>query len=121
MIRIVGLQRSSNARDEFILLQNQGSMRVRLRGHAVVAECSLDADHGPRIYVFSDDEYIGPGMFIALRTGLTTKRWARDDAGYSTYYTCMGCTQPAWSDCEGELFVLAPQHIYAPKSAAVVL
>lgn len=120
MIRIVGLQRSDNAREEFIVLQNQGSLRVRLRGHAIVAECSLDSDSGPRMYVFSDDESIGPGMYVVLRTGLTTRRWCRDSNGYSTYYTCMGCTAPVWSECEGELYVLAPQHIYSPKPAAVL-
>jgi hypothetical protein len=48
MIRIVGIERSSDAQNEFILLQNQGHMRAHLRGHAIIADKCL-----PKTNMFS--------------------------------------------------------------------
>jgi hypothetical protein len=122
MIRIVGVQKSDKVGQEFVLLQNQGSMRVRLRGHVVVAENALsDCGYSNAIHIFSDDVEVMPGWYVLLRTSLGEPRWSSTSEGQRVFYTYMNRESPVWQDTEGHLHLLAPQHSFMERSAEAVL
>lgn len=122
MIRIVGVQRSENIGQEFILLQNQGSMRVKLKGHAVVSESALvPGKAGSAVHLFTDDEVIMPGQFVLLRTCMGSSHWTLTTEGQRVYYTHMDRIGPVWNHHSGPLHVLAPQHSYCERSVEAIL
>ncbi|MBS1723171.1 MAG: hypothetical protein JSS66_09500 [Armatimonadetes bacterium] len=121
MIRIVGVQKSPNIGQEFVLLQNQGSMRVSLRGHAVVADTVLtDPNASPAIHLFSDDEFIFPGQYVLLRTCPGGAHWTMTSEGHRVFHTSMGRLGPVWDKVSGPIHVLAPQHTYCERTAEVL-
>ncbi|RYG28709.1 hypothetical protein EON81_28040, partial [bacterium] len=79
MLRIVGVQKSERVQHEFVLLQNQGGLRMGLMGHAVMAGGLVDGEtfaQAPDVHVFSEEEQIPAGTFVMLSTGPGTTRWA---------------------------------------------
>lgn len=122
MIRIVGLQRSESARQEFVLLQNQGSLRLNLRGHLVVSEAALeDGDLTYAAHAFSDDVLVPPGMYVLLFTGNGESRWARSRDGAIVYYAYMNREQPVWDRAPGPLHLLSTQHTFSERAPALLL
>ncbi len=118
MIRLVGLQLDTEAGSEFLLLQNQGSMRQHLRGHAVAAESAFD--QGPlsnAFHLFSEDIYIPSGAFVMLRSDHQEPRWARTRDGALLFITGMSRTRGVWVDCPGVLHVLCTQHSLKESTA----
>lgn len=116
MIRIVGVQRDPRIGQEFVLLQNQGNMRVNLKGHAVVAEVALlDPDTLHALHLFRDNEDIMPGQFVLLRTCPGEGHWITTQEGTRVYYAYMNRTQSVWDSCEGALHILFPQHTYVER------
>ena len=76
MIRIVGIQRSNHPSEEFVILQNQGSLRIQLRGHVLVSELAVaTGSFSAGAFIFSDDALIPAGMFVLLATGEGESRW----------------------------------------------
>jgi hypothetical protein len=70
VIRIVGLQRNESTTQEFILLQNQGSLRLSLRGHVIVSDAAIEnSDLSFAAHAFNDDVQVPPGMYVLLSTG----------------------------------------------------
>lgn len=120
MVRIVGVQRSEDVAQEFVLLQNQGSMRVSLRGHAVVAESAHGTDRPVAAYVLPDVVDLMPGQYALLRTGRGRPKWSHTDDGFHIYYTYIGREAPVWSDQQGPFHLLAPQHTYSECQREVV-
>ncbi|MBL8065146.1 MAG: hypothetical protein JNM34_04720 [Chthonomonadaceae bacterium] len=120
MIRIVGIQRSDLIGQEFVLLQNQGGMRVTLRGHAVISDESIDGDV-PVMHVFTDDVSVMPGQFVLLRTCPGAAHWSSTAEGQRVYYTYVGRLAPLWSATKGAIQLLAPQHSYCDRSAEAIL
>lgn len=117
MIRIVGIQRSDDPSSEFVVLQNQGSMRVNLRGHALLDPETMESpDRAPFAVVVQDDIDIPPGHYAVVRTGLGTSRWCHKTEGYHIYYSFLGKTESIWSQRPGRIVVLAPQHTYSDKA-----
>jgi hypothetical protein len=122
MIRIVGVQKSEKPGQEFVLLQNQGSMRIRLRGHAVVADSALSEDGvSYAVHLFSDDVEVLPGWYVLLRTSRGEPRWSSTSEGQRVFYTYMNRAEPVWRRTEGHLHVLAPQHSYVERAAEALL
>lgn len=122
MIRIVGVQRSENIGQEFVLLQNQGSMRVHLKGHAVIADSALlDGPASSAVHLFSDEVDVMPGQFVLLRTCPGNGHWTMTNEGQRVYYTHMERLNPVWSRALGPVHVLAPQHTFCERSAEAVL
>lgn len=118
MIRIVGLNRSPDVRHEFVLLQNQGAMRVALRGHAVLAESLLDGRDQGAMHLFAEDEVVPAGKFVLLFTGPGEPRWARTRDGQLVYHAYMGRREAVWQGVEGAIQLLQPQHRYIDRPAA---
>lgn len=119
MLRIVGVQRNAFAEQEFVLLQNQGSMRIALRGHVVLSECAVDSgDLGGTAHAFRDDVTIPPGHYVILFSGSGVSRWARTKDGGQVYYTYMGRGDSVWQGSEGPLHVLNRVHTYAERREA---
>lgn len=122
MIRIVGVQKSENIGQEFVLLQNQGSMRVKLKGHAVVAESALrSGESNSAVHLFTDETDIMPGQFVLLRTCMGSSHWSMTAEGQRVYYTHMDRIGAVWERHPGPLHVLAPQHTYCERSVEAIL
>lgn len=114
MIRIVGFQRSECAEGEFLLLQNQGSLRAPLRGHAVAAEEAYEGIPWTEcVHLFHDDVNIAPGKFVLLRTCEGIPRWSQSKDGNPVYIAFMNRAETVWSRSRGPLHVLARQHRFA--------
>lgn len=122
MIRIVGVQRHEDPRQEFVLLQNQGAMRVNLRGHALLAECSMDDPSGfQEAYILRDDVYLMPGQYVLVRTSPGTSRWDMRVEGYVTYYTHLNRESSVWDRLGGRIHLLAPQHSYSHRADSILV
>ena len=120
MVRIVGVQRSQDVTQEFVLLQNQGAMRVCLRGHAVVAESAHGVDCPHAAFVLPDYIDLMPGQYALVRTGRGNPRWCHTEDGLHVYYTYLGRDVPVWSNQSGPFHLLAPQHSYIECQKEVV-
>ena len=111
MLRIVGIQRSENSLEEFVLLQNHSSMRMRLRGHILMSEAYLSHYALDSIYAFTDEEMIHPGAFVILHSGSGINRWAKTKQGSMVYMCYVGSRAPLWC-AAGRLQILSTQHTY---------
>lgn len=122
MVRIIGIQRSNTPEREFVLLQNQGTLRANLRGHVVMSEGAVeDGDLSFGAHVFKDDELIPAGMYVVLYSGHGEPRWSRTKEGAMVYYTFMNRSRSVWENTQGPLHVLSPHHTYSERAAAVTL
>lgn len=122
MIRIVGLQRHEDPTQEFVLLQNQGGMRVNLRGHALMAESTIDNSAGLQdVFVINEDVSLQPGQYALVRTCHTSGRWCNKAEGYSVYYLGLGRAVSIWNDIPGPVHLLAPQHTFAERGEPLVV
>jgi hypothetical protein len=122
MIRIVGLNRNENPMQEFLLLQNQGSLRQNIRGLAVVAEASID--DGARangVHLFAESELIPAGCFILLRTGVGIPRWTKTKDGQLIYNAYIGRDESLWINISGPIHVLTPQHTWVERKEHVTV
>lgn len=116
MIRIVAVQRHANPNEEFVLLQNQGSLRTVLRGHVVMSESAISSEMMGRFaHVFGEEEKIPAGMYVLLRTGTGISRWTKTKDGSLVYYAFMGRDRAVWEQSIGPLHLLAPQHTFAER------
>ncbi len=122
MLRIVGVCRSREQRDEFVLLQNQGGLKVCLRGHALVADSAIASGSlADSAYVFTDDEHIPAGLYVLLSTGAGFAQWARTKDGAHVYRAYVGKSRALWADCSGPIHLLCPQHTFAERGEALLL
>jgi hypothetical protein len=122
MLRIIGLQRADHAEQEFILLQNQGSMRVTLRGHSVLGEAAfVHGDLAGNGYAFSEDIQVPPGQYVILFTGTGISRWTKTKDNHMVYHVYMGRRAPFWSAQPLPLHLLAPQHTYTERAEPALL
>jgi hypothetical protein len=122
LIRIVGIQRSEQSSGEFLLLQNQGGLRVNLRGTVVLADLAIEtSSFACGAHVFSDDVNVPPGAFVLLQTGDGEARWTKTKEGAMVYYTYMGRREPVWNRVTGPLHVLCAQHTYTERKEYATL
>lgn len=118
MIRIVGIQRNECPDQEFVLFQNQGTLRETLRGHVVLSEEALDRpEMMTYTHVFREEEQVPSGMYVILYTGHGTPRWTRTKDGALVYFAYMGRESSLWCDCIGPLHLLNRQHSFAARQA----
>ncbi len=116
MLRIVGIERNIDAMQEFVLLQNQGTMRINLRGHGVIADEVIDVcGAAPGLFLFNEDVFIPSGVYVFLATGPTEARWQRNRDGVHIYRTSMQRTQAIWQHVPGTLHVVQVQHSFCEK------
>ena len=121
MIRIVGIQRSESPNEEFVLFQNQGTLREILRGHVVLSETALECSEQLALsHVFRDEEQIPSGMYVILYTGHGKPRWARTKENALVYFAYMGRDESVWSQCQGPLHLLMKQHSYAARGSQLM-
>lgn len=113
MLRIVGIQRNESPNQEFVLLQNRGSMRVNLRGHALVAEGALSGAGGPAI-VISDDVDLYPGQYAMIRSGIGPARWNKSTDGSQVFCGYLGCAYPLWEE-KVTVHLLSVQHSFVER------
>jgi len=119
MIRIIGIQRHEDAQQEFVLLQNQGSMRVQLRGHVITSDAMIDHQVQNGLHIFGDDATIPPGMYVLLRTGQGQPKWGRTKEGALVFHAFMNRSHPVWIEGSGPLHLLAIQHSYTDRPATL--
>jgi hypothetical protein len=115
LIRIVGVQRNDLPEREFVVLQNQGALRVNLKGHMLVSDAAIARGELDRsVHVFSDDILIPAGMHVVLFSGVGEPRFCKSKDGGLLFYTYMNREESVWNKVEGPLHVLAKQHTYTP-------
>ncbi len=120
MLRVVGVQPHESEGLEFVLLQNQGHMRLILRGHAVFSETAISGgDIHNAGHIFSEEESIGPGLFVMLSTGCGEPHWGRTKDGAYVFHTYMDRTSPVWQHCSAPFHVLGVQHTYIDRSSKI--
>lgn len=121
MIRIVGIQRNERPDEEFVLFQNQGTLRELLRGHCVLSEAALDSDDNiGQSHVFRDEEQIPSGMYVILFTGRGEPRWARTKDNALVFFAYMQRDESVWTRSPGPLHLLVKQHSYASRQAQLM-
>jgi hypothetical protein len=121
VIRIVGIQRSDRPDEEFVLFQNQGTLREVLRGHVVLSEAALEnLDCLPLSHVFRDEEQVPSGMYVILYTGHGTPRWARTKDNALVYFAYMGRDESVWQRCPGPVHLLVRQHSYSARQSQLM-
>lgn len=122
MIRIVGVQRNAFAEQEFVLLQNQGSNQISLRGHLVLSDCAWESgEMRDQAHVFRDDVEIPPDMYVILFSGHGSPRWAHTKDGTRVYYAYMGRDSSVWTRAEGPLHVLQRTHSFSQSREALLV
>jgi hypothetical protein len=116
VIRIVGVQRNDSPDEEFVLFQNQGTLRETLRGHVVLSEMALECgDHQALSHVFRDEEQVPSGMYVILYTGCGKPRWGRTKDQALVYFAYMNRDESVWTQCPGPLHLLVRQHSFAAR------
>lgn len=120
MIRIVGVQRSEVAQQEFVLLQNQGNIREQLRGRALVEDAAFHESQGG-IHLFGDDIRIGPGQFVMLRTCAGEPHWGTSKDGALVYFTYANRNATIWSTVSQPMHLLSVDHTLVPRSDSAIL
>ena len=119
MLRIVGVQRSESSLEEFVLLQNHSSMRMRLRGHVIMSEAYLSHYALDAIYAFTDEELIHPGAFVIIHSGSGINRWAKTKQGTLVYMCYIGLRDSIWVKAPGQMHILCTQHSYEERSCPI--
>jgi hypothetical protein len=111
MLRIAGIQRHSDPDQEFVLLRNQGLMKIQLRGHMIADE---EAFGGPRlsdrVFVFTDDVVIPPCAYVMMITGRGENGWGKSADGSLVYYAYWGKARAIWADDACPIHVLGVLH-----------
>ncbi|MBS1716240.1 MAG: hypothetical protein JSS72_00735 [Armatimonadetes bacterium] len=121
MLRIVGVQRSNNPSDEFVVLQNHGTLRMQLRGHLVIAEAAFaNVDLDTASHLFTDDALVPAGMYVALLSGYGAARWTQTKDMQMVYYTYMNRDKSVWERFPGALHLLNVQHTYQEREALLL-
>ncbi len=120
MIRIVGIQKSERAEQEFVLLQNQGSMRSILRGQTLLADSYIRGESSS-VHAFTEEVSIAPGQFVLVRSGSGADGWITSKDGSYVYQTHLNAEDPLWSRQGESLHILSIQHTYCERKAAVLV
>ncbi|MFZ4506214.1 MAG: hypothetical protein ACOYON_00775 [Fimbriimonas sp.] len=121
MLRIVGVQRENMPAREFLLLQNQGSMRVQLRGHLVMSDLAISCRDTGAAHAFGDEVTILPGMFVVLFSGCGEGRFVRGKDGALVYYAYMGSNRSVWEHELGPIHLMNTQHTFVERGPALFL
>jgi hypothetical protein len=122
LIRIVGVQRNANPNEEFVLLQNQGALRVNLRGHLLVSDSVfMGASIEGASHAFGDDVLIPAGAYVLLHSGAGEPRWARTKDFAYVYHVYAGVPKALWDRDAGPVHVLALQHTYVERREALLM
>jgi hypothetical protein len=122
LIRIIGVQRSERADKEFVLLQNQGALRISLRGHLLLSECAVsDRDLSRCVHVFTDEVLVPAGMYILLGSGFGETRWTKSKDGSLIYHAYMERDFPVWDRCTMPLHLLNTQHSFADRRESALI
>lgn len=122
MLRIVGVQRSTSASGEFVLLQNQGSIRVNLKGHVLMSDSAFRGGAlAGHVHALSDEVFIPPGMYVLLSTTRGKSKWGKSRDGTTLYFAFMGCGEPVWTVPDEPIHLLSTQHTFADRKDALLV
>ncbi len=120
MFRIVSVETSDHARQEFVVIRNHSYRFLNLKGWAITDETFYDGDPGEisrRIYVFREDLRVQPGGYVALCTGVGVNHWNRAENGAPVYIVYWNRPAPVWSpQCRLMLLQVAT---VAPRGALI--
>lgn len=101
-----------------MLLQNQGNLRVNLRGHVLVSQCAVEnGDLSGAAFAFNQDTLIPAGMYVVLVSGHGEPRSIKTKEGSLIFYAYMNRNASVWDTASGPLHLLATQHTYATERA----
>lgn len=111
MLRIAGIQRNTDPDQEFVLLKNQGLLKINLRGHMIADENAFSsACLHEKVFVFSEEVILPPGAYAMVVTGKGENGWGRSADGSLVYYAFWGKKHPVWTDEASPIHVLGVLH-----------
>ena len=122
MIKIVDVHVSHLPDGEYVVLQNQGTLTVPLRGCALCAESYLCSDLPTAIhemYVFREDVSIQPYGRVVLFTGNGHDDWQPTTDGKKCYVAYWRRSEPVWSRCENVHLLRIEASSRVPRPARV--
>lgn len=99
MLKIVDVHASHSPQGEYVVLQNQGTRTIPLRGCALCAESYLSEDPPTAardMYVFREDATIKPYGRVVLFTGEGLDGWQPTTDGRSCYVAYWGRNESVW-------------------------
>lgn len=104
-----------------MLLQNQGGLRVNLKGHVLVSDSAFeDGGIDGRSHAFRDDSMIPPGAYVILHSGFGEGRWGRTKDSAYVYHCYAERDEPIW-ESEEAVHLLAKQHTFTEPREVLVL
>jgi hypothetical protein len=103
MLKIVDVHASRTAEGEYIVLQNQGTLTVGLKGCALCSDTYLSGDPSlaaREMYIFRYDEFIKPYGRVVLFTGYGEDGWQPTTDGRRCFVVYWNRAEPVWAGCE---------------------
>jgi hypothetical protein len=104
-----------------MLLQNQGNLRVQLRGHVLLCDHAISQRDGSGSFVFADEAIIPPGAYVLLHSGIGISKWARTRDGALVFHTFMDRESPYWLHESGPIHVLSAHHTFVERGATQLI
>jgi hypothetical protein len=103
MLKIVDVHASHTPQGEYVVLQNQGTRTVQLKGIALCSELYLSCDPhtaAPETYIFREETVIKPYGRIVLFTGSGYDGWQPTTDGRQCYVAYWNRPELVWSQRE---------------------
>lgn len=123
MLQIVGIETNPASGREMVLLQNQGSLSAKLRGHCLATRLrTADGCEQPFAFLFDDDVLIPCKQHVLLCSGRGTAKWIHSSDGRPIYVVFTGLDELIWAQSNGTIELLKPCQAFAleqARSAAV--
>jgi hypothetical protein len=118
MLRILCVQRGQTPEEEFILLQNQGVLKVCLTGFMLTEESVVRGGREPdpsRTFVFWENIWMPPNTYAIVVTGKGEDGWRRCRDGTLVYHAFWNRDRVVWSTREEPIHLLGIVHTKAPE------
>jgi hypothetical protein len=117
MLKIVEVHACHYPDGEYVVLQNQGTLTVPLRGYLLTSQDFLQLDPynvSNAMYVFRAEATIKPYGRVVLFTGAGYDGWQPTTDGRQCYVAYWGREETVWSRCE-------TVHLLRPESSLRVV
>lgn len=121
MLRIVEVQRSEEPQSEYLLLQNQGVLKIGLRGHMIANEDAIGRGGAETTFAFTDDIQVPAACWVLLITGCGTNGWHRDPDSKPVYCVFWNRDRSVWNYEHGPIHLLNVVHTSMPRSEGLLI
>ncbi len=120
MLQIVGIETNPASGREMVLLQNQGSLSAKLRGHCLATRLrSSDGSEQPFAFLFDDDVLIPCKQHVLLCSGRGKAKWIHSSDGRPIYVVFTGLDELIWAQSNGVVELLKPAQCFTLEKSGV--